>query len=110
MKNAVIPELFFSIASPRLVRVHPLRAALTWLTFHVFLALTSGGISAFGFRGALFMAAATAIVTFMDSRRRREASFLGNLGVSKFAGPVMAATTVLVLEILLAIVLSLPGR
>ena len=109
MKTAIIPGSFFSVLSPRLVRVHPLRAALTWMTFHVFLALTSGGVSAFGFRGTLFMAGATAIVAFVDSRRRRETGFLGNLGVSKYAAPLVAAGTVIVLEIMLAIVLSIRG-
>lgn len=109
MRNAIIPASFFSVVSLRLLRVQPLRAALTWLTFHVFLALASGGISAFGFRGALLMAAAAAIVAFMDSRRRRETQFLGNLGVSKPAAPAIAAATVLLLELLLATFLSSRG-
>ena len=86
-----------------------MRAAFTWLAFHVFLAFTSGSVSAFGFQGAVIMAAAAAMIAFVDSRRRRETRFLGNLGIPKFTAPAIAAITVLVLEMLLAVLLSISG-
>jgi hypothetical protein len=86
-----------------------MRAALMWLTFHVFVGVTSGEVSAFGFRGAVFMAGLAAIVAFVDSRRRRETGFLGNLGIPKFTAPAVAAATVLILEMLLAMLLATRG-
>ena len=104
MRSAALDRSFFSVVSLRLVRIHPLRAALTWFAFHVFLAVATGSISTFGFKGVLFMAAAAAIVGFVDSRRRRESMMLGNLGIPVYVVPASAAATVLALEFLLSLV------
>ena len=103
MRSAAFKTSVIPICSLRLLRIHPIRAALTWAAFHVFLAFSTGGISTFGFRGALFMAAAAATVSFVDSRWRRETVMLGNLGVPVYVVPLIAAGSVLVLEMLLSL-------
>jgi hypothetical protein len=104
MKSASLNTPLFSYGSLRLVRIHPFRAVLTWAAFHVFLAIATGSVSTFGFKGVLFMAAAAAIVAFVDSRRQRESMMLGNLGIPVYVVPVSASATVLACEFLLSLV------
>ena len=103
MRSAALDRSLLSVASLRLVRVHPLRAALIWLSFHVFLAMGLGSVSTFGWKGTLFMAAAAAAIVFVDSRRRRESAMLGNLGIPAYMAPLAAVVCVLGLEFFLAL-------
>lgn len=98
-----------SIASLRMVRAYPVRAALIWIGVHVFAALSlvlegvsSGQVSSFGFAGTLILSIASALIVYFDARRRREMAFLQNLGVAAWMPATLAASTVVVLESILA--------
>ncbi|HMA21905.1 MAG TPA: hypothetical protein VKO87_13935 [Gemmatimonadaceae bacterium] len=66
---------------------------------HAFLALVTGTASRFGVKGSLYFALIAAAIGFLDAHRRREAAFLGNLGVPQWLGPAVAALTLLLLEL-----------
>ena len=92
------------IASLKILRSYPLRAALIWIALHIFVAASTGKLSSLGFTATLILAAVAGIVAFLDARRRREIPFLQNLGVSQFLPGALAVATVLGLEIVLAVI------
>ena len=65
-----------------LLRAYLLRAGLVWAAIHLFVALSMGKVSSFGFTGSLLLAVVAAVVVRVDAKRRREINFLQNLGIS----------------------------
>jgi hypothetical protein len=88
-----------SLLSLKLVRAPILRAALLWLALHVFVATVAEGGFVFPVSMSRLIVLIAAAVGYFDSRRRREATFAGNLGIPPFVPPVMWAATTVVLEI-----------
>ena len=96
-----------SILSLQLVRAPVMRAALLWLALHVFVAAATGGVFVFGMAQSRLVVVIAAAVGYFDSRRRRESTFAGNLGVPSYLSPAMWAATVIVLEIVLRMMSAL---
>jgi hypothetical protein len=96
-----------SILSLQLVRAPVMRAALLWLALHVFVAAATGGVFVFGMAQSSLVVVIAAAVGYFDSRRRRESTFAGNLGVPSYLSPAMWAATVIVLEIVLRMMSAL---
>ena len=96
-----------SILSLKLVRAPILRAALLWLALHAFIAAVTDGSLIFSFSQSRFMVVIAAAVGYFDSRRRRESTFAGNLGVPSYLSPSTWAATVVLLEIALRSVSAL---
>jgi len=93
-----------SIFSLQLVRAPVMRSALLWLGLHVFVAAATDGSWTFGMSQTRFLVAIAAAVGYFDSRRRREVTFAGNLGVPSYLSPATWAATVIMLEIALRLV------
>ena len=96
-----------SLLSLKLVRAPILRAALLWVALHAFIAVATDGSLTFSFSQSRFLVVIAAAVGYFDSRRRREATFAGNLGIPAFVTPAMWAATTGVLEIAVRIVAAL---
>jgi hypothetical protein len=96
-----------SILSLKLVRAPILRAALLWLALHVFVAAASDDMWLFGMSQTRFLVVIAAAVGYFDSRRRRESTFAGNLGVPSYLSPATWGATVVLLEIALRSVSAL---
>jgi hypothetical protein len=92
-----------SIFSLPLVRAPVARAALLWLALHVFVAAATDGAWTFGMSQTRFLVVIAAAVGYFDSRRRREVTFAGNLGVPSYLSPATWAATVILLEIALRV-------
>lgn len=92
-----------SIASLRFVRSYPIRALIVWAAIHLFTTASTGQVVSAGFKGTIILAATAALVIFFDARRRRENSFLQNLGVHALLPPLLAAVTVIAGETALAL-------
>lgn len=92
-----------SIFSLQLVRAPVARAALLWLALHVFVAAATDGVWMFGMSQTRFLVVIAAAVGYFDSRRRREVTFAGNLGVPSYLSPATWAATVILLEIALGV-------
>jgi hypothetical protein len=93
-----------SILSLQIVRAPVARAALLWLALHVFVAAATDGTWTFGMSQTRFLVVIAAAVGYFDSRRRREVTFAGNLGVPSYLSPATWAATVVLLEIALRVV------
>jgi hypothetical protein len=91
-----------SIASLKLVRAYPLRAALVWVGIHGFAAVSLGEVDSLGFTGTIVLAAVAAAVLTLDAKRRRELRFLVNLGVPPWLPAVTGIATILLFESLLS--------
>lgn len=91
--NAMIPWL--------LIRRPVALAALLSIAIHTFVAASTGSF-AFDFNQARVFVLIAAIVGWADSRRRKEATFFGNLGVPAWIAPVTWAATAIVLEVITA--------
>lgn len=94
-----------SAVSLRLVRAHVWRATIIWVAAHAFLGLATGQLDILGARGSVITALTASIIAYVDSRRRREIGFLGNLGVPWTILSGVAAVTVILLEIIAATIL-----
>lgn len=103
------PKPVSSILSLRLVRAPVTRAALLWFALHVFVAATTGGVFVFGIAQSRLLVVIAAAVGYFDSRRRRESTFAGNLGVPSYLSPATWAATVILLEIALRLASALLG-
>ena len=103
------PKPVSSILSLRLVRAPVVRAALLWFALHVFVAAATAGVFVFGIAQSRLLVVIAAAVGYFDSRRRRESTFAGNLGVPSYLSPATWAATVILLEIALRLASALLG-
>lgn len=95
-----------SALSLRLVRGHVISAGIVWLAAHVFLSIASGATASLGLRATFFLVVTAVVVSMLTARRRRETSFLGNLAVPPAIPAVVAAVTVIALELLTASIVA----
>jgi hypothetical protein len=66
----------------------------------VFIGFASGGVI-FNFAQMRFVVIMTAVVGYIDSRRRHDTTFLGNLGLPAYVPPLLWVAAVIALETLL---------
>ena len=92
--------LLSSLWALRVFRAPLYRAALLWFALHVFIGIANGGV-VFNFAQIRFVVIIAAVVGYIDSRRRHETTFLGNLGIPAFLPPLLWAGTVIAIETLL---------
>lgn len=92
--------LISSLWALRVARAPLARAAVLWLALHVFIGIANGGL-VFNFAQIRFVVIVAGVVGYIDSRRRHETTFLGNLGIPAYLPPLLWAGTVIVLETLL---------
>lgn len=92
-------DVIGSFLAIQLVRAPVLRAALLWLALHLFVAVVTDGRFIFPVSLSRLMVVIAAAVGYFDARRRREATFAGNLGIPSFVPPVMWVATIIALEI-----------
>ena len=77
-------------------------AALLWIAIHIFVAASSNGTFGFNVYQARLLVLFAAVVGWADSRRRKQGTFFGNLGIPAWITPVTWAVTVTLLELLMA--------
>jgi hypothetical protein len=99
-------RLLPAIASLRLLHFQFLRALLLWVAIHFFVAYGTGEVAAFGFTVTFLLALVASAVSWLDSLRRREVSFLGNLGVEPYVPALLAASIIILLELILSLALT----
>ena len=81
-------------------------STLLWLGIHAFVAASSSGTFEFNLYQARLTVLFAAIVGWADSRRRKDTTFYGNLGVPSWIPPVTWALTMMLLEIFTAAAVS----
>src|SRR5215217_7464839 len=79
-------------------------AALLWIAIHIFVAGSSSGTFGFNVYQARLLVLFAAVVGWADSRRRKQGTFFGNLGVPAWITPITWAVTVSLLELLMAVI------
>lgn len=85
-----------------MIRAYPLRALVLWVALHAFVVLVTGAkVVVFETATSVALVVISGAIGFIDTRRRREFTMLGNLGVSSLAPAALWAGTVLALEIAL---------
>lgn len=73
-----------------------------WLALHAFVVLVTGAkVVVFAIPTSVALIVISGAIGFIDTRRRREFTMLGNLGIPSVVPTALWAGTVLVLEVVL---------
>jgi hypothetical protein len=88
----------------RLLSLQARGAASLWISLHVIIgAVTRGEVLIFSTSSLVVALAMTGLLGHLDTRRRREMIFLGNLGIAPYTVPLVWISVVALLESVLAL-------
>jgi hypothetical protein len=96
---------------PFLLRHVAVRAAVVWILLHGIIFAVSGGVVIqLAWRASIVLAIVAAWLGYVDTKRRSELLFLGNLGIHRASVPAIWFLVVALLEILLSRVAGVFAR
>jgi hypothetical protein len=88
---------------PFLLRHVAVRAAVVWVLLHgIIFAVSGGTVILLAWRASIVLTIVAAWLGYLDTKRRSELLFLGNLGIHRATVPAIWFLVVALLEILLS--------